>query len=163
MERDADLMTVAEFMTRRVVSLPAEMPIDEALAVLDRSGFSGAPVLRDGELVGVLSEVDCVRVLASAAYNAMPVDHVHDHMTRVVQCLSPGADVFTAAQALLAAGHRRVPVCDGGSLVGLITLRDVGRALHKVQEARDAVHREQHPPGAAWDPDASRARDEQKA
>jgi CBS domain-containing protein len=159
MERDAELLTVADFMTKGVVSLPAEMDIDEALGVLDRSGFSGAPVVQDGRCVGVLSEVDCTRVLASAAYNGMPVEHVHDHMTRDVQCVSPGTDVFSAAQAMLESGHRRLPVCDGEQLVGIVTLRDVGRALRQVQQARDTVHRDEHPPGAAWDPEKSRERD----
>lgn len=163
MERDAHLPLVREFMTAAPKALRAEDPIDHALAALETSGWTGAPVVDEsGELVGVLSEVDGVRVLASAEFHAMPPGTVADHMTRDVRSAAPDEDLYAVANRMVTGGIRRLVVCDGARIVGLITLADVGRALRRVQVERDKVHHATKPAGAAWDPRASEARDRKR-
>lgn len=154
MERDAKLIPVREFMNPRVTSLPADLPIEDALEVLVRSGFSGAPVVEGDRVLGVLSEVDCARVLSTAAFHATPTGYVRDWMTKDVDALTDDQDLFSASQRFLHGGHRRLPVVDGqGRLVGLVALRDLGKALRHVHRQRQQVVRpDAHPPGAAWDP-----------
>jgi CBS domain-containing protein len=154
MERDAQIVTVREFMTRAVHTLPEGLPIDEALDRLRRAGHSGAPVVdAAGFVVGILSEVDCMKVLASAAFLAMPTGPVSAFMTREIETLSPDQDLFAAAHRFQATHFRRFPVVENGELVGLVTVRDLDRALWQLTQDRLKVHREaEHPPGAAWDP-----------
>lgn len=154
MERDAKLPLVRDFMNPRVSSLPVELEIEEALLRLRRAGHSGAPVLdADGALVGVLSEVDCMKVLASAAFHAMPSGPVGDFMTRDVATLTPDTDLFAAVHRAQQTRFRRFPVIDGGRVVGIVTVRDLDKALWEIAQARTKLHRApDHPPGAAWDP-----------
>lgn len=154
MERDAHLIPVRDFMNPRVTSLPADLPIEDALVALSRAGFSGAPVVDGDEVVGVLSEIDCARVLAQAAFHAAPTGRVRDWMTKDVDRLTEDQDLFTVTQRFLDSGHRRMPVVDAqGRLAGIVALRDLGKALRHVHEDRTKVVRpDAHPPGAAWDP-----------
>ena len=154
MERDATLPLVRDFMSPRVSTLPADLEIDEALLRLRKAGYSGAPVVdATGALVGVLSEVDCMKVLASAAFHAMPTGPVADFMTREVAVLAPETDLFAAVHRAQETRFRRFPVLDGAALVGIVTVRDLDKALWEIAQARTRVRREpEHPPGAAWDP-----------
>lgn len=160
MERDAKLLVVRDVMVKQPRTLAADLPIDAALAHLDEHGWTGAPVVdAEGGLVGVLSEVDAVRVLAGAAFHAQPPGRVADHMTKDVRSVAPDTDVYAAAQQMLDEGLRRLVVCEGGAVVGLVTIADLGRALRRIQAERDAARADRKPPGAAWDPRASEARD----
>lgn len=163
MERDAQLPLVRDFMTSAPKALREDDPIDEALAALESGGWTGAPVVdASGALVGVVSEVDGVRVLASAGFHTMPPGTVADHMTRDVRSARPDEDLYAVANRMVTGGIRRLVVREGARIVGLITLADVGRALRRVQAERDRVHRATKPAGAAWDPRASEARDRQR-
>src|SRR5688572_33245294 len=95
------LPTAGAIMNREVLTLSPELPIGEAVTLLVRRGFSGAPVVeRDGRLVGVLSEIDCLRVLSAAAFHVMPTGTVGDHMTGAVQSVGPEVDLLQVASTL---------------------------------------------------------------
>lgn len=163
MERDAPLLEVREFMSAHPMALRADQPIDEALALLDEHGWTGAPVVDgDGHVVGVFSEIDGLRVLSNAAYHTLPPGSVADHMTPDPLTIHPHADVYAVAHLLRTKGFRRLPVCEDGKLVGLVTARDVALALRRIQAAREALHDTPKPPGASWDPRASAERDRKR-
>lgn len=136
--------TAGEIMTEGMLVFAQDTPVAEAVTTLMRRGFSGAPVVDDaGRLVGVLSELDCLQALASAAFHAMPSGTVGNYMTRDVQSVPPDTDLLRLTY-LLHEGHvRRLPVVSDDRLVGLITRRDVLRALDKVRRERE---QEQRPP-----------------
>jgi CBS domain-containing protein len=58
--------TVGEIMTRSVISVGPEMPIESVAAILDRNHVRRLPVLENGALVGVVSRGDLIKALASA-------------------------------------------------------------------------------------------------
>jgi len=117
-------------MVRRVEALSPEAPIPAAIQTLMRRGYSGAPVVDDdGRLVGVLSEYDCIRILAESVYEGWQAGSVADHMTRDVEAVSPQEDVFTIANRFAEGGYRRLFVVDEGKLVGIISRRDLLKAL----------------------------------
>lgn len=120
------VLVVREFMVTSVVTLAPDMDIFQAMRLLIQSRISGAPVVTlHQELVGVLSEKDCLRVFASGAYYSGAGGTVSDYMTRQVTTLSPDDDLFQAAELLLAHSFRRLPVVDDGRLVGQVSRRDV--------------------------------------
>lgn len=154
MERDAQIVFVRDIMTTSVQTLDADLSIEDALDRLRKSGHSGAPVVdKAGALVGVLSEVDCMRVLASAAFHGMPSGPVAAYMTRTILTLSPDNDIFMAVARFQETRFRRFPVVENGALVGLVTVADIDRALWKIAKDRKKLKTVlEHPPGAAWDP-----------
>jgi CBS domain-containing protein len=108
--------------------------VEEAVRSLLKKGHSGAPVVdASGSVVGVLSEYDCLGVLAQAVAHGWPVGQVSEHMTRDVETVPPTEDVFALATRFTRGHHRRLLVVDDGRLVGLITRRDLLQALQSLE------------------------------
>lgn len=62
----AEGTTVAEVMTRSVISIAPDMPIESAAVILDERRIRRLPVVADGRLVGIVSRGDLVKALAAA-------------------------------------------------------------------------------------------------
>lgn len=127
--------TVREFMVTNLVTLRPEMPIREAIDTLLKHRISGAPVVdAAGNLIGTLSEKDCLRVFANAAFYNTDPGEVEDYMTRDICTIEPDADLFKAADLFLKHSFRRMPVLENGKLVGQISRRDVLNASRKMTD-----------------------------
>lgn len=121
-----------QFMATDVMTFKPDDPIQRAIDVLVQRGFSGAPVVSDGRVVGVLSELDCMKLLASNSFHqegaAMSVT-VSDLMSPTVITIEPDTDLFAVAHLFIKSGVRRLPVLDGERLVGLVSRPDLLRAI----------------------------------
>lgn len=121
---------VRDYMATRLVLLDPDMEIVRATHLLIRNDISGAPVVdQDGRLVGILTERDCMRVAVEAEYHAMPGGLVQDVMSTDPQFVSPEDNVFQLARRFIDHKYRRYPVVEHDRVVGLISRRDVMRAL----------------------------------
>ena len=123
-------MLVKDHMVTQVVTLHPDMEILRATHVLIGSDISGAPVLdQHGRLVGMLTERDCLKVVLHAGYHGEPGGLVRDYMTREPVSVNPDDTILEMAERFIKESYRRYPVLDGGRLVGLISRRDVMRAM----------------------------------
>ena len=124
------LPLVGDYMDTNVPTVHPEMEIFEAVRFLLEHQVSGAPVL-DGanELVGILSEKDCLSLLATGHDHQRASGTVAEFMTRDVQYIPPDMNVFFAAGMFLRSVFRRFPVVEKGRLVGAITRFDILRAI----------------------------------
>jgi len=123
-------MLVKKYMSKNVVTLTPEMDLLRAGHVLISHEITGAPVLDEhGKLVGILSERDCMRVAIQADYHGIPGGIVKDHMSVNPQSVDPGDSILKLAQLFLNGRFHRYPVLDNGHLVGVISRRDVMRAM----------------------------------
>jgi CBS domain-containing protein len=123
-------MLVKDHMATEVVTLHPDMEILRAAHILISSDVSGAPVLdQHGRLIGVLSERDCMRVALHAGYHGEPGGLVRDYMSTDPVSVTPEDTILDLAERFLKNGYRRYPVVDGGRLVGIISRRDVMRAM----------------------------------
>jgi CBS domain-containing protein len=123
-------MLVKDHMATEVVTLHPEMEILRAAHVLISCDISGAPVLdQHGRLTGVLTERDCMKVALQAGYHGEPGGLVRDYMTTDPVVVSPDDTIFEMAERFIKEKYRRYPVLDGGRLVGVISRRDVMRAM----------------------------------
>ena len=121
---------VKDHMTKNPVTLTPEMTIREAVHLLVKKDISGAPVLDDhGRLVGVLTERDCMRVTMQADYHAEPGGLVKEFMSGNPQWVGPEQSILTLADLFIRGRFHRYPVVDNGRLVGIISRRDVIRAM----------------------------------
>jgi len=116
-------------MTRSVVTLRPEMNVLAAAEVLVERRISGAPVVDDaGSLLGILSEHDCLAVIASEAYDGKHVhltQDVSDVMTRECKTAAPDTDLQRLAGLFVDEHIRRVPILENGKLVGIVSRRDI--------------------------------------
>lgn len=121
---------VSEYMTASLVTFSPDTEIFEAIRELVDKRISGAPVIdRSGNLVGLLSEQDCLSVALEAGYYDSWGGPVSDYMSREVTTIDADTSVLTLAQRFIDEPFRRYPVMKGNRLVGQISRRDVLRAL----------------------------------
>lgn len=121
---------VKDYMTTQLIKINENQPVYEAINTLLSNKISGAPVIGDdGKLVGVLSEKDCLRIFANGSFHALPTSNVSDYMSKIVTTVQPETDVFTVADIFLKHTYRRFPVIDGDDLVGIISRRDILKAV----------------------------------
>lgn len=122
--------TVGDYMTRSPVTLAPDMDVHDAARLLLKKRISGAPVVdRDGRLLGILTEKDYFRVSFGATYHQDRAGQVSDHMTQVVETVSPDTDVIAAVERFLDAPYRRLPVVADGRVIGVLSRGDALRAL----------------------------------
>jgi len=126
--------SVSEIMTTRLVTFLPETNIHKAIKVLLEKRLSGAPIVDDaGELVGVLSKKDCLKVVFSTGYHQDWGGTVSEYMSPEVTTIDADTDLVSAAEIFLGSNYRRFPVLRQGRLVGQISRCDVLKFL--IQEA----------------------------
>ncbi len=127
------LPTVRDYMTTKVRTLRPETPILEAVDLLVKHQISGAPVVDDQDrVVGMLSEKDCLPLIAKGVNHTPPEGTVSEFMAVDPSVLPPDMDLYYAAGVFLKKIYRRFPVVENGKLVGVISRRDILRAIHKI-------------------------------
>lgn len=127
------LPTVREFMDKYVDTLSPDTDIMEAVNFLMEKRITGAPVTNGkGELVGILTEFDCLKLLTLGGPNhEAPKGTVKDFMTSKVQTIPPTMDIYYAAGLFMTEKFRRFPVVENGRIVGAITRFDILRAVQR--------------------------------
>ncbi len=132
--------TAQEIMVTSVVTFRPSTPIAEAIRILLTKKISGAPVTdADGRLLGVLSELDCLRVLSSDEFYAGEQEgqgRVENFMTVDCTTITPDTDLYGIAHYFLTKGLRRLPVVDEGRLVGQVSRRDVLALIDQMSARR---------------------------
>ncbi len=122
--------TVAEFMATNLFTLSPETDIRAAVDFLLEHRISGTPVIDEqGSLVGIISEKDCLRLLATGEDHQRASGTVAQFMTREPATVPPDMDVYFAAGVFLTRPYRRFPVVEDGKLVGQISRSDILRAI----------------------------------
>ena len=121
---------VKDFMSANLVTLSPSMPILDAARQLVENRISGAPVVdRQGNLVGLLSEKDCMRIALHAGYHSEAAGTVAEYMHTDVRTVDAERSIVDVAMMFIDDGYRRYPVMKNGRLVGQISRRDVLKAL----------------------------------
>lgn len=125
---------VRDCMHKTVVALRPETDITEAIEVLLDKECAGAPVV-DGnqQLVGILTEKDCLRVLSNYAVYSIHGGTVGDYMSEPRVHVHPDMDLFGAANRFLATNFATLPVLDRGRLVGCLSRSDMLRGILKLE------------------------------
>jgi len=130
------MLTVEHFMAKKLVTFKANQTMSQVVEKLMKYRISGAPVVNDkNELVGVISEGDCLKEVVRGKYHNLPIFSglVEDHMAKEVEIVSPDTNIFEVAKLFLDKRFRRFPVVKDGKLVGQISQKDVMRAVHNVK------------------------------
>lgn len=133
---DTPSIRVSDYMSKNVVTFKPDQSVDEVIETLISKRISGGPVVNDqNELVGIISEGDCIKQLSESRYYNMPVEHnpVKNHMIRDVETIDGNMNIFDAAQKFLNAKRRRFPIVENGKLVGLISQKDILKAAMQLK------------------------------
>ena len=123
-------LEVKDYMTAVVITVSPQDEITQAMKLMIERDVSGLVVVEDGDrVVGVITERDGIAVATSAGYFEEWGGPVHRYMSAPVECVAPSENLVDVADRMIKSRHRRFPVVDQGRLVGVLTRRDVLRAL----------------------------------
>jgi tRNA nucleotidyltransferase (CCA-adding enzyme) len=117
---------VRQMMSAPVHTVDRRTPLDRVRADFDRLNISGAPVVSEGHLSGIISRRD-LRGAEQAGRMHLPVASC---MATAVQTTEPQVPLLRAFEKMVEADIGRLPVVEAGHLVGIITRSDVLRLLY---------------------------------
>ncbi len=124
---------VRDYMTTTLFTLQQSLEVLRAVRILVEHDISGAPVVdENGKLVGILTERDCMRIDLEAGYYEDYGGRVENYMSRNVVSVEPDMSILELAKRFIDAPYRRYPVVKNDRLIGLISRRDVMRALDEL-------------------------------
>lgn len=124
----ASAIKVSDFMTRELITFKPEQTVEEVIQTLIKYKISGGPVVNsNNELVGIISEGDCLKQISESRYYNMPMEqHTVEHrMAKNVETIDGNMNVFDAANKFLESKIRRFPIVEHGKLVGQISQKDI--------------------------------------
>jgi len=122
---------VCDYMTRKLITFKTDERMEKVIDTLIKYRISGAPVVNEKhELIGIISEGDCIKHISESRYYNMPMDNntVKKHMIKNVDTIDGNMNIFDAANKFLESKHRRFPIVENGKLVGQISQKDILKA-----------------------------------
>lgn len=128
---EAPAFRVKDFMTKDLITFKPEQQVQEVIQTLIRNKISGGPVVNsNNELIGVISEGDCLKQISESRYYNMPMEQhtVENRMAKNVETIDGNMNVFDAANKFLESRFRRFPIVENGKLVGQISQKDILKA-----------------------------------
>jgi CBS domain-containing protein len=127
-------ITVADYMSNKLISIPEDTDVLDAIKKLLINRIPNAPVVdNQGSLVGMFSEKDAMKVAEDVAYNQGMAGKVSEYMSAQVDKIDADASILDAAKMLLDSRVRCFPVYRDTDLVGIISRSDVLRALSSIR------------------------------
>lgn len=122
---------VSDYMTQKLITFRPDQSVLEVMDSLIKNKISGGPVVNEkNELLGIISEGDCMKQISESRYYNMPMDDmlVEKHMVHEVETIDGNMNVFDAANKFVNSKRRRFPIIENGKLVGQISQKDVLKA-----------------------------------
>ena len=126
------MLKAKDVMTKGVETIYEDRPIFEAIKILSENEWGGLPVVsKDGDLRGVISDKDLLRLLNSTRKENGTVS---DYMTREVTWFEESASLTDICESLMNNVFRRVPILSKGKLTGIVSRSDLIRFILKLRE-----------------------------
>ncbi|MDG1037325.1 MAG: CBS domain-containing protein [Polaribacter sp.] len=135
--KNEEHILVSDYMTKKFITFKADDSLDHVISLLIKYKISGGPVINDkNELIGIISETDCIKHISESKYYNMPSDRnntVGKYMVTDVDTIDKNMNIFDAAFKFLSSRRRRFPVLENGKLIGQLSQKDVLKAAIKVK------------------------------
>jgi CBS domain-containing protein len=131
------MLSVKHLLARKgsdIWSVDAEEPVLAAIQIMADRHVGALPVMRDGKLVGVISERDYARKVILLGRSSAETE-VWQIMSSPVVTVAPEDEVRHCMQLMTERRIRHLPVVDkNGSMVGMISIGDLVRAVIEEQQ-----------------------------
>lgn len=130
--KSSENILVSDYMTTKLITFTPEQSIEEVIEMLIKNRISGGPVVNENnELIGIISEGDCIKHISESKYYNMPMDNNHtvkNNMVSNVETIDKNMNIFDAANKFISSKRRRFPIVENGKLIGQISQKDVLKA-----------------------------------
>ncbi len=124
-------MLAKDYMTKDVVTVEIPSSRDDVLRILKRTGISGVPVVKGPQkkLIGIVTRKD---ILRKAEETQVALLMTPDPLT-----IRPDVPLSEAAEIMTKMSVRRLPVVDGDTLIGILSVSDLVGAVAKINDTRE--------------------------
>lgn len=122
-EFNTAMTEVRDLLSGEATVCGPDLELVEAARIFQSAGIGSLGVVESGRLVGIFTERDLVRAVAEGADLAVAV--VAAFMTPDPDDLSPEVAPLEAARWMLATGYRHLPVVENGTLLGMVSIKDL--------------------------------------
>ncbi|MDO9300823.1 MAG: CBS and ACT domain-containing protein [Anaerolineales bacterium] len=138
-------MFVGERMSHPVISVAPETPVHDALAMFKKDHIRRAPVIKNGKLLGIVTETDLLNASPSPATTLsvwemnylMSKVTVKQVMSKKVKSIDVDTPIEEAARIMADSKIGGMPVTHAGKIVGMITETDLFKVLLELMGARE--------------------------
>ena len=125
------MTTIREVMSTNLVTVTPSAMMSQVVGTMSQAGVGSVLVLEGGALLGIFTERDVVRAFDQLHADPARVSPISKGMTRDPQTIDPDATVGEAMDRMLDGGFRHLPVMEGRTLVGIVSMRDLARSVSK--------------------------------
>lgn len=129
-------LKVSDYMSRDLITFTPDQTIESVMEALINNRISGGPVVNEKhELIGIISEGDCIKQISESRYYNMPMQDktIEEHMAKNVETIDGNMNIFDAANKFLQAKRRRFPIVENGVLIGQISQKDILKAAMQLK------------------------------
>ncbi|HEY1730825.1 MAG TPA: CBS domain-containing protein [Terriglobales bacterium] len=121
------MATIRDLISNRTIHcVQPNQTVFEAASYMVERNVGAGPVLDGAKLVGIFSERDIMRRVVTESRDPLTT-HISEVMTTNVSTVAPDASSEEAMCVMQSRGIRHLPVCEGPTLVGFLSLRDLLR------------------------------------
>ncbi len=129
-------MNLEHIMSKNIVTIQLDTPMDEVVNILVDKNLTGLPVIDDeNKLLGIITEKDVLKMLFSSKETS-----VADLMTKQLTTIEENIVWVQACELLVNSNFRRIPVVRDGKLVGIVTRRDFVKFLKETKHLKGKYH-----------------------
>lgn len=125
---------VRDYMNTNLVTFTPDMELFKAINILLKRHISAAPVLdKEGQIIGMLSEWDCLKRIIRGSYHEEVGGRVADYMSdgEEIHRIGPNDGIVDVADTMTQQGWRRsLLVVDNGKLVGILSCPDILKVIY---------------------------------
>jgi CBS domain-containing protein len=132
-------MQVSEIMSKDLVTVGPEYNVADVASLMRSKRIGSVIVLEDDRVLGILTERDILGVVGSGEDPKNVA--AHEALTDDLVTIGPDAPVEEAAQEMVRAGVRHLPVISEQDLIGIVSMRDLVRwSVRGVSESSNLPH-----------------------
>ena len=132
-----DVILVSKYMKTQLITFKPRQSVLEVMETLIKHRISGGPVIgENNQLLGMISEGDCMKKISESRYYNMPMNDVtvDKLMATDLETILSSMTIFEAASLFYKSNRRRFPVLKDGKLVGQISRRDILKAALSLKD-----------------------------
>lgn len=125
---------VKEAMKTNIAIVNPDISVLEAAKLMKKRKIGNVIVVEKKQPIGILTESDILKKIVAEGHNAKDIK-VKDVMSTPLIVINPYITLEEAMNTMLKCNVRRLPVCEKGELIGIITQKDISRlspVLHEI-------------------------------
>ncbi len=119
---------VRDIMTKEIVTIDGDKSALEAAKLMAEKGISSLFVMKDGQPVGIVTERDFIKKICARELQISQVK-IAEIMSKILTTADPEMPIEVAVQRMINHKIRRLPIMEGGKIVGIITVTDLAKHL----------------------------------